>query len=182
VIDSASLERHWPRCCQIILMKCRASRTPPLALRRTEGENMKVSEIMTTGVQTVSAGAPAATARERMRTKRIHHLLVKRGAQLVGVLSAGDLGRGARRRSAKKVLVADLMTPTVVTVTPRTSVHEAATLMRGRSIGSLIIVDRGRAVGIVTVADLLERMAPRSPHEVWLQIGAPLVVEKETEE
>ena len=62
------------------------------------------------------------------------------------------------------------MTPYVVTVKPDTSVYRAANPMRGQSIGSLIVVDRGRAVGIVTVADLLERLDPRTPHEVWVQI------------
>ena len=70
-------------------------------------------------------------------------------------------------------MVADLMTPQVVMVTPDISVRRAADLMRGRAIGSLILVDRGRAVGIVTVTDLLDRIDARSPHEVWLQIGTP---------
>jgi CBS domain-containing protein len=118
---------------------------------------MRVAEIMTAGVQTVSPGTPAANARERMRTEQIHHLLVQEGAELVGVLSARDLGRsGGRGRAPKKLVVADFMTPRVVTVAPGTSVHRAANLMRGHSIGSLIVVDEGHAVGIVTVADLLD--------------------------
>ncbi len=40
-----------------------------------EGISMKVSEITSVGVQTVRPGTPAATARERMRAKKIHHLL-----------------------------------------------------------------------------------------------------------
>jgi CBS domain-containing protein len=145
--------------------------------------SVKISEIMTSGVEAVRPGTSAANAREQMRTKHLHHLLVKEGSELVGVLSARDLERGARRGSAaKKVRVADLMTPSVVTVKPNTPVYRAANLMRGQSIGSLIVVDRGRAVGIVTVADLLERIDPRSPHEVWLQIGKPPFRETETEE
>jgi signal-transduction protein with cAMP-binding, CBS, and nucleotidyltransferase domain len=58
---------------------------------------MKVSEIMTSDVQTVGHATPAVNARARMRTKRIHHLLVKEGSKLVGMLSARDFGRGARR-------------------------------------------------------------------------------------
>ena len=120
---------------------------------------MKVAEIMTAGVETVRPGTPAANARERMRTKAIHHLLVQEGDEIVGLLSARDLGRRVGRRSAPtKVLVADFMTPRVVTVDPGTSVHRAANLMRGHSIGSLIVVDKGQAVGIVTVADLLDRI------------------------
>jgi CBS domain-containing protein len=135
---------------------------------------MKVSQIMTRPVQTVKPGTRAAHARDRMRKNRIHHLLVQDGAELAGLLSARDLARCARRTTAsKRMVVADLMTPRVVTVTPDTSVHRAADLMRGRSIGSLIVVDRGRAVGILTVSDLLERIDARSPQEVWLQIGTP---------
>ena len=138
------------------------------------GPIMKVSEIMTAGVQTVKPGTPAARARDRMRKNHIHHLLVQQGDELVGLLSARDLARGARRTTAAKTMVvADLMTPQVVIVTPDTPVHQAADLMRGRSIGSLIVVDRGRAVGILTVSDLLERIDARSPQEVWLQIGTP---------
>lgn len=123
---------------------------------------MKVSEIMTAGVQTVRPGTPAANARERMRTKKIHHLLVQEGAEIVGVLSARDLGRGARRGTAvTRVVVADFMTPRVVTVKPETSVHRAANMMRGQSIGCLIVADAGRAVGIVTVADLLDQIGSR---------------------
>jgi CBS domain-containing protein len=125
---------------------------------------------MTGGVQTVRPGTPAANARERMRTKQIHHLLVKEGAELVGVLSASDLGRGARRGSAaKRVLVADFMTPRVVTVDRGTSVHRAANVMRGQSIGSLIVVDKGRPVGIVTVADLLDRIGEHPRHRISRQ-------------
>ena len=128
---------------------------------------MRVAEIMTEGVQTVRPGTPAANARERMRTKQIHHLLVQEGAELVGVLSARDLGRGAGRgHTPNRLLVADFMTPRVVTVAPGTSVHRAANLMRGHSIGSLIVVDQGRAVGIVTVADLLDRIDNNRRHRV----------------
>ncbi len=126
---------------------------------------MRVSEIMTPGVQTVRPGTPAANARARMRSRQIHHLLVKEGDTLVGVLSARDLGPSARRvGAAKKYLVADMMTPHVVTVAPATSVHRAANIMRGRSIGCLIVVDEGRPVGIVTVADLLDRFHAASRH------------------
>ena len=126
---------------------------------------MKVSEIMSVGVQTVRPGTPAATARERMRTKKIHHLLVMEGAELLGVLSARDLARSGRRgNTPQKLLVADFMTPRVVTVKPDTSVHRAANMMRGYSIGCVIVVDESRAVGIVTLADLLDQVGGKRRH------------------
>ena len=77
---------------------------------------MKVSELMSVGVQTVSPGTPAANARERMRTKQIHHLLVKEKDAIVGVLSARDLARAGRRGVVKPRLVSEFMTPRVVTI------------------------------------------------------------------
>jgi CBS domain-containing protein len=127
---------------------------------------MKVSEIMSVGVQTVRPGTPAANARTRMRTKKIHHLLVMEGAEVVGVLSARDLVRTGRRSSnaAPKLLVSDFMTPRVVTVEPETSVHRAANVMRGHSIGCVIVVEDGHPVGIVTLADLLDQVGGTRRH------------------
>ncbi len=120
---------------------------------------------MTRGVEVIRPGAPAATAREHMRRRSIHHLLVKEGRELVGVLSARDLKRGARRgNEPRRTVVADFMTPTVVAVQSGTSVHKAANLMRGHSIGCLIVVDAGEATGIVTLADLLEQAGEARRH------------------
>jgi len=100
-----------------------------------------------------------------MRRRSIHHLLVKEGRELVGVLSARDLKRGARRgNEPRRTVVADFMTPTVVAVQSGTSVHKAANLMRGHSIGCLIVVDAGEATGIVTLADLLEQAGEARRH------------------
>jgi CBS domain-containing protein len=53
--------------------------------------------------------------------------------------------------------VEELMTPSPVTVRPETPVRKAANMMRGRSIGSLVVTDdHGHLRGIVTVTDLLE--------------------------
>jgi CBS domain-containing protein len=73
------------------------------------------------------------------------------------LLSERDSGgrRGAALRKGRTV--AELMTRHPVTVRPDTPVRKAANLMRGRSIGSLVVTDdRTRLVGIVTVSDLLE--------------------------
>ena len=48
------------------------------------------------------------------------------------------------------------MTAPAATVEPATTVRQAANVMRGRSIGCLVVVKAGRVAGIVTVSDLLE--------------------------
>jgi acetoin utilization protein AcuB len=117
---------------------------------------MRVKEIMTKGVKTVTSTSSAEAAWELMKGDRIHHLVVKDGARIAGVFSTEDAGGARGRKVRDNLRVSDLMTERVVTITPETTIKRAASVMRGKSIGSLVVVDSGRAVGIVTTSDLLE--------------------------
>jgi CBS domain-containing protein len=117
---------------------------------------MRVQDVMTRNVKTVSAATTADDAWTLMRTKRIHHLVVTEGRLIVGVISDRDLGgpHGSTVRDAR--LVSELMTENVVTIEPEVTVRKAANLLRGRSIGCLVVAHEGRVVGMITTADLLE--------------------------
>ncbi len=129
---------------------------------------MRLQDIMSKDVQTVAPGVSADAAWELLWRGRIHHLVVRDGAQVVGIVSDRDLGgaRGQRLRSGRTV--ADVMTPSVVVAAPKTTVRQAANLMRGRSIGSLPVIDRGRLVGIVTIADLLAQLGRGAERTQWV--------------
>jgi CBS domain-containing protein len=116
---------------------------------------MRVSELMTKRVHTIGPEVPANDAWELMRRRQIRHLVVMANSTIVGVLSDRDLGsrRGAGVRS--DTTVADLMTRKVVTIGPTETIRAAANLMRGRTIGCLPVVERGRLAGVITVSDLL---------------------------
>jgi CBS domain-containing protein len=117
---------------------------------------MRVQDVMTEGMKTIAPTAAAEDAWNMMRFNRIHHLVVTNGRRVLGVLSDRDAGgrRGASVRTNS--VVADLMTAPAVTVEPTMTVRQAANVMRGRSIGCLVVVGSGHAIGIVTVSDLLE--------------------------
>ena len=55
------------------------------------------------------------------------------------------------------MLVKEAMTKNVVTVKPDKSVFDACILYRDFKIGSLIVVENDRCIGIVTERDLIER-------------------------
>jgi CBS domain-containing protein len=63
------------------------------------------------------------------------------------------------------VTVSEAMTPHVRTISPEATLAEAARLMRKFNIGSLVVVEEGRAIGIVTERDLAYKIVAeeRSP-------------------
>ena len=141
---------------------------------------------MSQDVRTVAPGATADAAWEVMCQRGIHHLVVTDGGRAVGVLSDRDVAgaRGAAFRRDRRV--ADLMTSGVVTSTPETPVRRIANVMRGRSIGCVVVTDADRIIGIVTVADLLALIGRGIEHAVvstkrWtLKQRAPMVKQKQS--
>ena len=145
---------------------------------------MKVRDIMSTKVQTIDMNDKAEAAWNLMRWKRIHHVVVTDGpGQVVGVVSARDLG-GEDREEARKVRpVGAMMTAYAVKAVPDMPVRQAANVMRGWNIGCLPVVKDGSLVGIVTVSDLLRlvaeggekaaRKAPRRKKPVPKKAGKP---------
>ncbi|MCC7031948.1 MAG: CBS domain-containing protein [Acidobacteria bacterium] len=110
---------------------------------------------MSENVATIDPQSPAAMAAQLMRSKGIHHLVVMRDGVLQGLVSARDLPESVTTGRGRKN-VEDVMQTHVVTVGPNTLTTRAANVMRGRAIGSLVVTQRGKVLGIVTVSDLLD--------------------------
>jgi len=130
---------------------------------------MRVFEVMSEQVAAIGPDASAAEARQLMRSRGIHHLAVMRDGVLEGVVSDRDIPDEATSGRRGGQAVSRLMHTAVVTVGRNVLVSKAANLMAGRSIGSLIVTERGRVVGIVTVSDLLQLIgegAGRQPRRV----------------
>ena len=127
---------------------------------------MRVYEVMSKAVETVKPAVHASEAKTRMRQKKIHHLVVTKGSELAGIVSDRDLGGPKLPKVLGAWTVEDLMTTPVVTVTSRTQIRRAAALMRGRSVGSLVVTSsNGKVAGIVTVSDLLEYLERHRDHQ-----------------
>ena len=82
-------------------------------------------------------------------------------------------------------IVADIMSSPVVTVDGAANVRDAAILMTDRRIGSIIIMELGKPVGIVTERDILERVVSpcRDPCETKMNeiMSSPLItISKDT--
>ena len=115
---------------------------------------MRVREIMTEPVETVSALTPIDQAAGVMRALRVHHLIVKDGKKIAGVVSARDLQQPGSRHDGGAVR--DVMSLNVATIDEGETVRRAANVMRGRNIGCLVATRNGTMAGIVTISDLLD--------------------------
>jgi acetoin utilization protein AcuB len=137
---------------------------------------MRLKDVMNTDVKAIAATDSAEMAWNRMKLHGIRHLVVTGGKEVVGVLSERDLG-GPRGTSVRRGRTAgELMTHSVVTGDPEMTLRRVANLLRGRSIGSLPIVSKGKLVGIVTITDLLEMIGrgaqrPIEQSRKWVMKG-----------
>ena len=120
---------------------------------------MRVRDVMSPKVHTVAPNDTVGTARELIRRHRIDHLVVTQRKTVVGIAADRDL-----RDSSDDEKVADVMVRRVTTIEPDATVRKAASLMSGRSIGSLPVVDDGHLVGILTTSDLLRLLAKGAVH------------------
>lgn len=119
---------------------------------------MRLRDVMSVEVITVGADDPASVARATMRQHRIRHLVVIEDGRLVGIVSERDLGGTRGAASTRDRSVRDLMAADPVSASPATTLRQAANLMRGRTVGCLLVVEDGRVVGIVTTTDLLDQL------------------------
>lgn len=115
----------------------------------------RVADLMSRAIVSVSRSTRVGEAVRRAKEAAIHHLLVLENGELVGVLCTCDLRSSAR-------LVADCMSPRVVTIDVEADAGAAAAQMRRHGVGSLPVTSGGRVVGIVTASDFHRAGMPLS--------------------
>jgi acetoin utilization protein AcuB len=111
---------------------------------------------MTQNPNVVRLGDSLLTARTIMRAQRFKHLPVVERKRVLGVISDRDVRQHAA--DLDDSLVETAMTADPVTVSPDTSVEEAASLMLVKDIGCLPVTEQGALVGIITRTDLLRAL------------------------
>jgi CBS domain-containing protein len=116
---------------------------------------MQVADIMTRANVTDTPADSLRAAATRMWRQQTGSLLVMDGDALVGIVTERDVMKAvARGADLDSTPVSAIMTRNVLTVTPQTSLHDAAAHMAERWIRHLPVVVDGRVTGIVSQRDL----------------------------
>ena len=128
---------------------------------------MLVKERMSHPVITVKSDMPIMEALNLMKREKIRRAPVVKEGKMVGIVSDKDLLNAAPSDATSlsvwevnyllsKVLVMEVMTQDVISVSEDTPIEEAARLMADNKIGGLPVMRNGKIVGIVTETDLFK--------------------------
>ena len=122
---------------------------------------LTISERMTRTPHLIGAEQSMTVAHEMMRSNGIRHLPVLHGGKLVGLVSQHDLYliESLRDVNPDEVRVEEAMTQDVYTVTPKTPLKEVVSEMAERKLGSAVVVDGSKIVGVFTTIDALDTLA-----------------------
>jgi CBS domain-containing protein len=111
-------------------------------------------------ISSVPPDAPVYDAIALMAAKNLAAVLVISEGTLLGIVSARDYGRKVilKGKSSKDVLVREIMTTSLITVTPEMTVLDAMALMTHHHIRHLPVLEEGKLNGVVSMADLVSEV------------------------
>ena len=125
---------------------------------------MNISEVMTTNVATLDVKSTAADAANVMKEQDIGDVVVTDGNRIRGIVTDRDIvvRAVAENRNPQDVLLSEIISDDLVTLSPQDSVDDAVRLMAERALRRLPVVEDGKPVGIVTLGDLAVARDPNS--------------------
>lgn len=124
---------------------------------------MLVKDIMTKNVMTLPSSTSLGDARKFMKEHKFRRLpVVDNDGKLVGMVTEDRLARVFPPAPAPlwqvnylihQTTLADIMERNVVTVSPEETIEQAVALAQSRKVGSLVVVEGSKVVGIATTND-----------------------------
>lgn len=115
---------------------------------------MLVENRMRKNPETITPEDYLAGALVKMHKGGFRRLPVIKDGKLIGIITDRDLREHAGLLERTKTSAA--MTKDLMTVTPRTTLEQAAKLMLSHKISGLPVTDAGKLVGIITTSDILQ--------------------------
>lgn len=116
-----------------------------------------VAQIMTKRPKSIGPKVSIASAAKTMRQARVGSLLVKKGKQLVGIVTDTDIVRRAvaSGKPLGKLTVEKIMTTPICTIEGNQSIDEAQDMMADLGVRHLGVTKNGDISGILSVRDVL---------------------------
>ena len=120
--------------------------------------NLRVSEVMNTPVETVSLDATCYEVANILKAKDIGALtIVDNLSKPVGIITETDMLKNivAKNLKSKDVLVKEIASLKLISISPNGSIMDAAELMAKKNIKRLPVIENDELLGIITVSDII---------------------------
>ncbi|MBS4198832.1 CBS domain-containing protein [Bacillus sp. FJAT-49732] len=118
----------------------------------------QIRDIMTKDVQTCSLNDNVYEVAVKMKEDDVGVIPIVNNDKLVGVITDRDIVlRCIAEKNPPSSKVEEIMSSHLVTITPDTTTQEAAGIMAKEQIRRLPVVENGKLVGIVALADFAVR-------------------------
>lgn len=119
-------------------------------------------------IHSVSPDTTVYDALAMMAANEVGAVLVMERESLVGIVSAKDYGTRVvlEGKNGKDVLTREIMTSPVLTVGPEVKVVDGLQIMTSKGIRHLPILEKGKLVGLVTLADLSRAILADQEHKI----------------
>lgn len=116
-----------------------------------------IARIMTKNPKAVGPAMSVVSAAKTMRAARVGSLFVKKGKQLVGIVTDTDIVRRAvsSGKPLGKLTVEKIMTTPICTIEGSQPVDDAQDMMGDLGVRHLAVTKGGVIVGVISVRDLL---------------------------
>lgn len=118
-----------------------------------------IEMVMSPNIHSIGSDIALGVAREQMKRFQIRHLPVLRAGAIVGILSERDLLLMSKFSGSEKFTVEDAMTGDPFVAEPDTLLAEVVAVMAERKIGSVIVAEKNKPVGIFTATDGMKLLA-----------------------
>lgn len=120
-----------------------------------------IQKYMTATPHSIGAEQTLAHAHAVMAEHGIRHLPVLHGGKLLGILTDRDLHliESLKDVDPKLITVSDAMSGDVYAVAPDAPLDEVVATMAERKLGSVVVLQNGKIVGIFTTVDVCIALA-----------------------
>lgn len=119
-------------------------------------------------IYSVSPDNSMYDALKLMAEKGIGALLVLKDGKIAGIVSERDYARKVilKGKTSRETKVSEIMTDTVICVSPETAVEECMAVMIDKHIRHLPVEKEGELIGLISIGDVVKAIIDEKKYEI----------------